>query len=466
MNDHGRLRLSLLVPERPLSPRDAGRWAFGNRRAAGRLIVKQASAGVSNALHLAATDMKVASERFAIRSRLRAAAVDERESATAWDPMFCLAVGSAFAGFFVIAILAGRGIAALAELDHTTGLLVDFEVYWSQARELIGGGERLSDRWLYPAFAALVLLPFGTLKLGTAKALLWCVQGALTLSLVRLCYARLSGLPPLVRWLSGSGLVLHSLPVLHCLKWGQLSLLVVTLALVALPKSRWTSAFMLATAANLKAYPSVYAALYVARCDARAFLRFVIAALLIGVAAPLAMLGPHVCEAMWFRCLAGVVGLGRFTGVDSQSLSALVHKLWWGADGWECTVAALALSGVFVGLTWMRVRRGREEPVTNEDVVAIVLCAALVCNPAWVHYFVVLPVAQATLIGRSRQDRAAAWLCALSILISAAATILATVSRTGFVSVERYGLVTVAASACLIGIWCIKPESHHREPAL
>jgi hypothetical protein len=365
----------------------------------------------------------------------------------------------------VLAIVLVRGpVAAIGGIDHAPGLLVDFGIYLDQARRLLAEPPTLGPMWLYPPLSAALLLGFGPLPESTARAIWGLLEVLLCCSLLLRCERQLSPLPKLERWLSACGLVLCSLPVMHCLKWGQLSLLVLLLSLLALERRGWTAAWLLGGAVGLKLYPLAYATIYLVQRDWRALWRLAVTTLVLGVLVPALLLGPLVAAIMLRKAFSAAARLSAPT-VWNETIAALIAKYLapaselLGADGERVVtlpaaartiITWLAIAAV-VGVTLYRVRRCPTDRALT--AIATVLCFSLVLEPGWVHYFVVLPVAQALLLARAQLQRAAFPWLALSFGLGTLALVACLASPETFPLIESSGVVTLTALAGLFGLW-------------
>jgi hypothetical protein len=138
-----------------------------------------------------------------------------------------------------------KGLALrLSLLDHCRSWACDFQLYYlPQVRTLFEGS--VHPDWNYPPLLAILLQGLGFLEDFWATLLWTGFNLGLVGILSRLCY-KAAG------W-SGFFTVYLSLPVLHALKWGQLSLVVVVLVLVGLGKKM--EGICIGLAAALKVYP-------------------------------------------------------------------------------------------------------------------------------------------------------------------------------------------------------------------
>ena len=97
-----------------------------------------------------------------------------------------------------------------------------------------------------------------------------------------------------------------------------------------------------------------------------------------------------------------------------------------------------------------RALRGRSDACAS---ISVILCATLLLEPAWVHYFAVLPLGHALLIERCDARPRSIILVAASFALSAGALSACLIEPACFAFVRRAGVITVAALLCLVGLW-------------
>ena len=183
----------------------------------------------------------------------------------------------------------------VARLDHCNQLSCDFtRHYLPQATNIITGSDEFARGWFYPPLLGITLIPFT----GLADPDLWWTALNLicAIGLAGLCAQQLKTRSRMVGWLAGIALVASSLPVAHSIKWGQISLLIATLACYGLLASKRTAGMVLGTLAALKAYPICYGILpLISRC--RKTLAWMgVSLAVLGLLIPFALLG---MDSMW-----------------------------------------------------------------------------------------------------------------------------------------------------------------------
>ncbi len=326
-------------------------------------------------------------------------------------------------------------------IDHGDVLFADFLRHYYPT---VHGNLRHdwpAEGFFYPAGFAVLIAPLGWMPPSAAK-LVWgvlevgCVLWAAT-SLVRAAIddrPLLAGLATL--------LTLTSVPVLHNLKWGRVSILILGAtagAFVAYARDRKNlAAALLAVAAGIKGYPIVFLGWFVARGDGRFVLRASAACVVTLVLLPAIVMGPG--HALYFQRISSSSVLGAAEGVlrdfNSQHALAVVGRLCGGPDrvppaaiAWTNVGSVAAL--VALGLLVLGAARSKAPRIAcRRDLIGFVLIASSVpfwLHTSWSHYFVHLPLAQALLVllfmrpakrraGSSRQRNAPA--LALALLVA------------------------------------------------
>jgi alpha-1,2-mannosyltransferase len=311
-------------------------------------------------------------------------------SGTSRDPV---AVGAVVLGAVILAIPVLLGIGS--------GLVVtgfeDLAVYQAAVEVWVSGespyGRTYVDDLLfvYPPSSLVAVAPLALLPTPVAGTALVLVGAALTVALVRMCHPALPS-----RWLLAvTGGYLMTEPWLLTFNNGQVSVLLVALAFVAVLRGSRSSGWLLGVATAIKVYPAAYALVDVVRGRARALGGLVAAVVALTVLA-----------------LAGVPGLvgdwlaqQREIGADpvrdeDRALNQSWRGLLEGRIGdsdlvWVAVAATIAI--VAVAATVLAVRRGDLVAALAAVSLGIVLAAPVV----WTHYWVFLPAVVAT-VRRSR----------------------------------------------------------------
>ncbi len=339
-------------------------------------------------------------------------------------------------------------------------LFTDFDVYRDQLLRFGSQEHAVSARWYYPPFAAVLLWPLRAAE-PTARAGFWLLQLALVAGLCRSCFRLLERLPRGPRLAAAVGFTLACYPVLCCLAWGQVGLLVTCLALRSLTSHR-RSLGWLGAAVAFKLYPLLFALGHVVRLELRVLMRLAAWVGLLGVLVPLLWLGPTTTLQLLGVALS-VAARTRGPRFDiDQTLDGFLTRLVYmrsqfdaEPDGlWFSLPQPLALAltvSASVALVAYTLWRTRALPAHDPlAVAAVLLCTTLLIKPGWPHYWVVLPYAQAALLARAQRTRDLVS-CALSVTCSALPLAsLGMPSSLGLL--QEWGLLTLAALSALFGI--------------
>jgi hypothetical protein len=384
-----------------------------------------------------------------------------------------LALVAAAAGCGVLLLIGVRGLdRSLGALDHQPGLLVDFGIYLEQVRALYREPFRLQPHWLYPPLSAALLLGFALLSNATARVVWGGLELLCCAWLALACARQLPSLPKPLRYAAGFGLTAGSLPVLHCVKWGQLSLLVLLLSVLALERQSKSSAWLLGAAAALKVYPLLYAIGRFARGDWRFGLRLALATCVLGVGVPLLLLGPLVTLLMLARVYQ--LSLNEWGGalsVSHHTLSALIERCFAARGELAGARGPLLLAlpnglracvswGCRLALICFTLYRTRKLNVCHPlAYCSVLLCVTLLVRPGWVHYFVVMPLALAVLLEHSEQRSLPLACWTLGFSCSSVGLFVSLANPEWYWVVIRAGLVPLSALATCFGLWACAARS-------
>ena len=307
-------------------------------------------------------------------------------------------------------------------LLYTHGYHIDLEVYRLGVATWLAGGDMygplpptvsgLALPFIYPPFAAMVLLPLEVLPWTAAWIALYAMSlssAAVTLYVV----ARRvwpdggrSGALSVASIALPVTLLLE--PVLETFKFGQVNL--VLMALVAVdcltPRTRWPRGLLIGVAAAIKLTPAAFILFLLLRRDRRAAIVAVVTAAVatgIGFA-----VDPASSARYWFGGpAAGVSGSVFYTNQTIQAVlaraevPALAARAVW-------LVATLALLGLIVPV----VRRA--EPALA--LVTVAGFALLVSPTSWSHHWVWIAPALLVVVGEAVRRWSPGWAAAAAVL--------------------------------------------------
>ncbi|MEC8382695.1 MAG: glycosyltransferase family 87 protein [Myxococcota bacterium] len=297
----------------------------------------------------------------------------------------------------------------IEQLDHCPIAMCDFQRhYLPQAEVLLDKPLKIVRGWFYPPLLAIGLLPF----VWSGKAIwLWGALLFIGLGLLTRLSLQVRHRKPLPFTMTFL-FICSSLPVLHGLKWGQISLVLVVLSIFGLTKGGKLGGALIGSAAAIKGYPFVYLLHPLLRKKAMPVLSAAIAFLILGVLLPFAVLGVEESERFYLNMSKSsqfvVMGASESGG---QALQSALKR--WFIDGThvgrmetqpimrmlpELTVSLiwLLLAGLLAALTIKRTKDHNADPIPS---VCLILCfIGLMLPPGWHHYFAFLPYAQLQLL--------------------------------------------------------------------
>ena len=327
------------------------------------------------------------------------------------------------------------GVANLVvALDHCRELYCDFtRQYYPTGQEILRSGQP-SNGYFYSSFFALLLAPFG--RMAPEQAVGWwsVVQlvGLLLLLIPAADFYRQSRAAALLY----VALLAFSMPVLHNLKWGQVSTLMTGCVFAALylnTRGRWRgAAVVLGFAAAIKYYVAVFAWVWLVRRAWRFLIALAVVAAVCWLLLPALALGP---DGNWafYRTVSERMTHALATwlpeDINSQYLPSVVGR-WLGTTSgrtvWQFTGYGLFALNALAVARYLR----RQEASWAVDAWAyglLFLALPFAINTSWPHYFVYLPFVQVLLWLRLRQadGRAGQWRTRLQWALLIASIILA-----------------------------------------
>lgn len=307
-------------------------------------------------------------------------------------------------------------VAALAIVVHVFGgRHIDLEVYRFGVWALLDGGDLYGPLpptvvgavlpFIYPPFAALVLLPFALVPWEVAWPALLAAS-TLALAVTLLVTARRlwpsSGRAGAIAVASLALPLSFALePVHSTFDFGQVNLLL--MALVALDclvaRSRWPRGTLVGIAAAIKLTPAAFVLFFLLRGDRRA----AVTAAVSGVVATLVafVVAPGTSLRFWLdNPVGGVSGAPFFT---NQTFQAVLVRA--GVDGWVRPAAWLLLSATVLALAVPVIRRA-PAPLALVTTAAVAL---LVSPTSWSHHWVWIAPAVLVLVATAWRARSAGW---------------------------------------------------------
>jgi hypothetical protein len=288
-------------------------------------------------------------------------------------------------------------------IDGQPEMNIDFTWHFYPAGIVVYGRGMPGYRYFNSAFFALCLYPLSWLgrvhatQLWTGLEFVWI---ALLAIVPGVYFARRSRL----EYYLYLALVLLSLPVLHNLMWGQISVPLVVLMLGSfcfyVRGRRIGAALMLALATSIKFYPAVLAVYFLLKREFRLLVMYAACTATFLLAVPAARLG--------------VDGLLKFSAKSNEMIQQVRHNAWFDpnsqylphvlgrylgleeldrADLRRLVVASYGLAALNVFLLWGMVRT-QVEHEAEAAFALLLLSTPLLVETSWPHYFAYLPFCQ------------------------------------------------------------------------
>ncbi|MBV6392155.1 MAG: hypothetical protein KPEEDBHJ_01377 [Anaerolineales bacterium] len=294
-------------------------------------------------------------------------------------------------------------------IDHHSQFMQDFVGhYYPMGMQILHYPSPVGG-YFYTSFFALMLVPIGTQTLLTAMIVWGAIQLACLAAFCIFSARGLLELPPLKAVLF-IGLCITSFPILHNVKWGQVSILITVCVLAAFLASKKNkpilAGILLGFASAIKLYPAYYIVYFILKRDVRACLSFGLSAFVFYFAFPAAVIGVHNWSE-FEKAANSAVTTADWVSEDVNSQYIVHVGLRW-VDEFFNTAAGdnlseiLAIAGYMIALSsiavvWLLQKNAApEEPALS--LVALFLAVPFVLKTSWPHYFVYLPFCQTAIL--------------------------------------------------------------------
>lgn len=381
----------------------------------------------------------------------------------------------------------------IQELDHCPELGCDFvRHYLPQAESARARLPKMNNGWFYPPLPAILLIPF---TLFNQASLLWAIVNLCgVIILVRMIRSPRS----LVPGLFAMSLYVTSLPTLHAIKWGQVSIwLALLLCLSLFPNgvaiadrssskreqdsedwfiNKWT-AWLLGLAGAIKIYPMVFLLLPLLRNRLVWVLHSVLAFVLFGAFLPWLWLGDDVWNYLYAvqRGQQVVSDMGSIAG--GQALSPALHR--WFISGefiGASSTGSWSDAALLMSIPWLkpivmlgavtvlgRIVWSLRTTVTVSTVFALLIVIHLLLQPGWVHYFCWLPLVHVWCWYQARGKSTVLWGIGLVILLERLPLIF--LDRSTYFMFARAGWMTLVLLLTLMVLFYLSSttEDHADE---
>ncbi|MFI7079480.1 glycosyltransferase 87 family protein [Micromonospora sp. NPDC049903] len=320
----------------------------------------------------------------------------------------------------------------------------------------------------YPPFAALVLLPVTAVPLGVAEAL-W---------LAATCAAVVAVAVPVGRALAAdrtdrrvavavtAGVLMLSAPVQSNLRFGQVSIFIVLMALLdAIGRPSRFRGVLIGVAAAIKLTPLIFVAYFVVSGRYRDAARATGAFLACGVLA--VVLLPQESLTYWAGTVAQTERIGNLASLGNQSVHGMLLRL--GVHESTLPLVWAAMVALVCGLALLRARWLAAAGRPGHAVV-LVGCASVAASPvSWTHHQVWTVLAAMLLVGAVGVTRRVAGVALLAGTVFSLGVVLAPFSaRPGvqflFENARALGvcLLCVAGFGAAVAVGSRRPPMRRR----
>ena len=374
-------------------------------------------------------------------------------------------------------------------IDHGDVLFGDFVFHYYPTVHFNRHEGPPAGGFFYPAGFAALIAPLGMFELETAM-ILWAILllGCILFLATRLVRAVADGNAKLA--VLGTILVVTSVPVLHDLKWGQVSLPILVAAggaILLRERGRlWPAAALIGVCAGIKGYPLVLLAWFLVKGDFRFVWRATLACFFTLVILPASVLGPE--HALLFQTVSSNAVLGASDGVlrdfNSQYGPVVIARAIYGLGAWDrvdfrqeymSLLACFACIVAIVALAIVAARSTSPTLAKRRDWIGLVLVFSSVpfwLKTSWTHYFVHLPLAHTMLTGillerhapfRATRGLALVLFVAPSVFLASLFGLASYANREGWLFYASDGSLFFANLFVLFALAMVIVEAHTRE---
>jgi hypothetical protein len=291
------------------------------------------------------------------------------------------------------------------DIDSCNLLFCDYAlVFHEMGKQILLTGVA-SFGFFYSAFFAILLHPLAVLPKDQALLIWGLLQAASTLVLLLAPWYLLKKNSV---WLSllYAGLLATSVPVLHNLKWGQVSIFITAGTILCLylyeRKHIYLAATLLAALISIKYYPALFCVYFVFRRDWRFVGALLLGCLFFWLGIPLLTLGFEQTWSFQQSVVEGVRSPLAYVlrnSQNSQYIGAVFSRLFSVSAHTDslfvpAQITGYLLTAVNILLSFKLVRTNHPQQAALSFLL-LFLSLPLLLATSWPHYFVYLPFAQA-----------------------------------------------------------------------
>ena len=293
----------------------------------------------------------------------------------------------------------------VSAIDHSSQFMDDFVSYYYPMSKKIIQETTPVFGYYYTSFFALLLVPIGLMPMSLAMVTWGVIQFTCVVTLCIVPARSLLKLPP-SKIVLYAGLCATSFPVLHSIKWGQMSVPLTVCTIVAFvlynKNNRVIAGVLLAFAAAIKFYPALFIIYFILKRDVCTCLVFVFAAFIFYFAFPATLLGVAAwldfekAASAGFRSaewLSNDVNSQYFAHVGLRWITNIFERNAGDTLAQVLTIAGYVVAASCIAMVWFLQQRESCEKF-GLSMVAIFLSIPFIIKTSWPHYFAYLPLCQ------------------------------------------------------------------------
>lgn len=316
--------------------------------------------------------------------------------------VFCLLLLALVAGYYYwVWGTVGNFVIAL---DHCQVLFCDFTKQYYPTGQTLFETATPTNGYFYSSFFAILMAGMAKLELETA-VFLWGVVQFITVLLLFLLPSQLFRQRSSWLVVVYGGVLITAVPVLHNLKWGQVSILITVCILGTLyfyqNGRKLPAALLLAFAFSIKYYAGIFLIYFALKREWRFLVVFAVVVGLSWGVLPLLLLGLEN-NLHFYQVIAERIEHARTTwmleDINAQYFPSVATRWFEAFSAVPPARAVLQWLGyAVVGVNlWVLVKVGRQKTADELPLAFVLLFLSLpfLVETSWPHYFVYLPFCQ------------------------------------------------------------------------
>lgn len=296
-------------------------------------------------------------------------------------------------------------------IDRSPQFMYDFIYHYYPMGKQILENPIPVEGYFYTAFFALLIEPLSRQTISIATFIWGTIQA---LSLITLCIFSFFNIPNLKKYnfVFYIGLCITSFPILHNLKWGQVSLLITACVVTAFiayqhPDKQIFAGVLLGFATAIKLYPALFGIYFILKRDIRTFIYFALSVFSFYFIIPSTILGIEHWYVFEKTANEALLDLGWVSRDINSQYIANVGSRWFNfvfdrpagevISGYLTTIGyILAISCIVCA--WILAQQSTSSKRYNLSLASLFLLIPFVIKTSWPHYFVYLPFCQTTIL--------------------------------------------------------------------